>query len=211
MPRSKHRGAPGDVSTFAKSFVVSRLAGFEQDIEICLSPGNLDARGRLTHAYFPALAACAGTIEYLTAVHRGNIQGIGWKQVVTWSNTFLPQPDCGEDTVRVFFEAFRHAVAHRGVASGVWCDLKPGPGLGRRITWRVLADARRPSITVIPENGALESDPPWLCQYTHRVRIHLKSLAADISAAGRRYADEVGQIADLRAKFVQCMQQLYPK
>jgi len=178
------------MAAFAKQFVLARLSGFEKDIEICLTPIPSNARSGLTHAYFPALATCCGTIEYLTAMHFGRVDGLGWRDVSRWASTYLPQPQYGEDTVRVFFEAFRNSVAHRGIASGIWRDQKPGPGHGRRITWKVFADARRPSIRIVAEAGTLKNDPPWPCKYSHRVHIHLKSLALDIREAATRYAAE---------------------
>lgn len=46
-------------------------------------------------------------------------------------------------------------------------------------------DTNKPSINVIAEAGVLKTDPPWLCSYTHRVHIYLKSLANDISLGAK--------------------------
>jgi hypothetical protein len=100
-----HRGASGDDLVFARRFVQSRLAGFEKDIRICLTGVNSKVRPGMTHAYFPALAACCATLEYLAALHRGNIHGLGWRQVADWARAYLPQPDYDGDTVRVLVEA----------------------------------------------------------------------------------------------------------
>ena len=211
MSRVPHRGSANDTGAFASHFVLSRLAGFEKDIHICLSPIPSKTRWGPTHAYFPALATCCGTIEYLTAMHCGRVDGLGWRNVAAWAKTYLPQPDYDNDTVRVFFEAFRNSVAHRGIASGIWRDLKPGPGRGRRITWKVLADARRPAIRIVEEYGTLKNDPPWLCNYTHRVHIHLKSMAVDIREAATQYAKDVLTSRDLQSSFMSCMLTLYPQ
>ena len=211
MSRAPHRGSSNDTGRFAKHFVLSRIAGFEKDVEICLTPIPSRARPGPTHAYFPALAACSGTIEYLTAMYCGRVDGLGWRNVHDWAQTYLPQPDYDDDAIRVLFEAFRNSVAHRGIASGIWRDQKPGPTHGRRITWKVFADARRPSIRIVAENGVLKNDPPWPCKYTHRVHIHLKSMAVDIRQAATRYADDVLGNHALQGKFVSCMRTLYPQ
>lgn len=210
MSRGPHRGSGSDMAAFARQFVLSRLAGFEKDIQICLTPIPSEARPGPTHAYFPALAACSGTIEYLTAMHCGRTEGLGWRNVLDWAHIYMPQPDYNEDTVRVLFEAFRNSVAHRGIASGVWRDQNPHNG-GRRITWKVFADAKRPSIRVVAETGTLKNDPPWPCNYTHRVHIHLKSMAVDIREAATRYANDVAGSKELQNKFVSCMRSLYPQ
>lgn len=205
-----HRGAHGCTPAFAKNFVLGRMAGFEKDIQICLTPIPSKARPGLTHAYFPALAACCAIIEYLTALHRGRVDGLGWRQVSQWATTYLPQPDYGEDVIRVLVEAFRHSVAHRGIASGIWIDRNPSAGPQRRITWKVAADGRRPPIGIIAEQGVLTKDPPWKCPYTHRVHIHLKSLKADIRKAAKRYASDVEHNHQLLNNFTSCMRRLYP-
>ena len=211
MIRNPHRDAANDMGSFASSFVLARLAGFEKDIEICLTPSPSKTRAGTTHAYFPALAACFGTIEYLTAMHRGRINRLGWHDIYRWAQNYLPQPDYDEDAIRIFFEAFRNSVAHRGIASGIWTDRKPGPNHGRRITWKVLADAKRPSIRVVAERGVLKNDPPWPCRYTHRVHIHLKSMSVDIRAAAKKFANDVKGSPELQRSFKSCMNSLYPR
>jgi hypothetical protein len=211
MRRSAHRSTANDTGAFARNFVISRLVGFEKDIQICLTAIPSKARPGPTHAYFPALAACSGTIEYLTGMYCGRVEGLGWRNVHDWARTYLPQPDYSDDIVRVLFEAFRNSVAHRGIATGIWRDQKPGPTHGRRITWKIFADARRPSIRIVSEDGVLTKDPPWPCKYTHRVHIHLKSMAVDIRDAATRYAADVLSDRALQDKFVSCMRSIYPQ
>lgn len=206
----RHRGSVGDPARFAKKFVRARMTGVEKDLEICLTPKPSSTRGEPTHAYFPALGLCCGTIEYLTALHRGNIWGIGWQQISAWANIFLPQPDYSSDIIRILFSAFRHPIAHRGIASGVWVDRAKGPGLGRRITWKVLADASRPAVRLVPENEELTRDPPWPCRYTHRVHAHLRSMRRDIREASETYVRTVQNDPRLQENFLVCMRQLYP-
>lgn len=205
-----HRGTVNDPASFAPKFVLARLAGFEKDCEICLTPMPSKTRRGMTHAYFPTLSACCSFIEYLTALHRGNINGVGWPDVAEWAQQFLPQPDYDSDVARVLFQAFRHPIAHRGISSGVWIDRNPGPGRERRLTWKVLANGRRPSVRILAENGQLETDPPWPCLYTHQVHIHLRTLKVDIRNGARLYAKRVGKDPELQDRFAACMRQLYP-
>ena len=137
-----HRGANGDMAVFAPRFIDGRLAGFNKISKICLTPVQSRDRAGLTHAYFPALASCCGTLEYLTALYQGNTNGIGWQQIAAFAERYLPQPAFDKETVRILFDAFRHPVAHRGIASGVWIDRNNGVGKGRRLTWKVSADAK---------------------------------------------------------------------
>lgn len=209
--RPQHCGAQNDTGTFAKRFVTDRLAGFEKDIQICLTPMPSKTRRGNTHAYFPALTSCCGFLEYLTVLYRGRIDPPGWSNVFDFATRYMPQPDYDEDRIRVLFDHFRNSVAHRGIASGVWIDRKPGPGLGRRLTWKVCADALRPPIQVKPEKRQLLNDPPWPCSYTHRAHIHLKALAADIKTGALRYAEDVATHQNLQEHFLACMRNLYPQ
>ncbi len=206
-----HRGVIDNLPEFARRFIEARLAGFDKDMAICLKPAKSKTGPGLTHAYFPALGACCGTLEYLAALYNGNIGNVGWNQVASWSNRFLPQPDYDRETVRILVLAFRNSVNHRGIATGVWVDQRPGAGHGNRFTWKVLADARRPACEIIEEIGALRKDPPWPCSYTHRVHIHLKSLQVDIRKGGRIFAREITAIPRLQRNFEACMNQLYPQ
>lgn len=187
------------------------MAGFEKDMRICLTPTrDPESSSGTTHAYLPALAACCGMLEYLTALYRGNTKGNGWQQIAEFAKRYLPQPDFDREAVRVLFDVFRHPIAHRGIASGIWIDRNPGPGAGRRVTWKVSADARRPACEVVLERGRLIFDPPWPCEYTHRGHIHLHSLRIDIRKATVRYGREVARDQQLLRRFETCMRQLYP-
>ena len=206
-----HRGAAGDMALFAERFLDGRLAGFNKDMEICLRPAPGNAPSRPTHAYFPALGACCSTLEYLTALDRGSVRGIGWPQVAAWAEKYLPQPDYGRDVARVLFEAFRHPVAHRGIASGVWVDDRNNGGAIRRITWKVLANSRRPACQVLSESGVLVRDPPWPCPYTHRVHIHLRALWADIRGGAEKFKCAVRSDPAVLRNVERCFNQLYPR
>jgi hypothetical protein len=205
--RVPHRGLGNDAGAFAERFVLDRIAGFEKDIDICLTPIPSKTRRGLTHAYFPALASCCGTLEYLSGLYKGRLDTVGWRDVAMWGSKYLPQPDYAEDTVRVFVEAFRNSIAHRGIASGVWIDHKHA----RRFTWKVLADSRHPAINFVAEENTLVSDPPWPCPYTHRAHIHLRSLFVDIRKGAIKYAKEVREDQNLNRKFFACVRELYPQ
>jgi hypothetical protein len=168
------------------------------------SPG----RSGFTHAYFPALGASCGFLEYMAGLFNGDINGVGWQQAAAWTHRFMPQPDYDRETTRVFFSAFRHSVAHRGIATGIWVDRTKSPH--NRITWKLLANSRRPACTLVEENGTLIKDPPWPCNYTHRMHIHLKSLELDLASAVSSYTAAIAKEPALQANFSACMRQLYP-
>jgi hypothetical protein len=207
-----HRGAKNDMARFAPRFIRARMSGFEKDMRICLTATeNRGASSGITHAYLPALAACFGMLEYLTALYRGNTNRIGWQQIAEFAERYLPQPDFDREGMRVLFEVFRHPIAHRGIASGVWVDRNHGPNVGRRVTWKVSADAKRPACEVIQDPGRLVFDPPWPCGYTHRGHVHLRSLLVDIRKAASRYRREISEDQQLQRNFEACMRQLYPR
>ena len=193
-----HRGADNDTAKFAERFIRSRVDGFKKDVRICLSPVPATGRKGMTHAYFPALGACFGTLEYLAGFYHGNLRGLGAQHLAKWALRYLPQPDYDGEKIRVLYDGFRHPVAHRGIASGVWIDQRPGPTHGNRLTWKVLADSRRPACRVVAEPSELKRDPPWACRYTHRVHIHLGAFAADISEGAIQFSKDVASNDDLR-------------
>lgn len=206
---TNHRGAAGDMAAFAIQFVEGRLAGFEKDMNICLTAIDSPSRSGKTHAYFPALAACCGLLEYMTGLEQGNTKNIGWSQVAKWASKYLPQPEYDDDTIRVFFEAFRHSVAHRGIASGVWIEKVQGR-TPRRVTWRVHANSRQPACKLLAEMGELKRDPPWKTRYSHRMHIHLRRLQIDLRSGVEKYREAVRANAVLQRNFEACMKQLYP-
>ncbi|KAF0167110.1 MAG: hypothetical protein FD157_272 [Rhodocyclaceae bacterium] len=206
--RALHRGAPNNPQQFASFFLKGRLRGFEKDMRICLTGIPSDTRQGLTHAYFPALTTCCGMLEYLAGLYAGRINGLGKREVAAYAR-YLPQPDYDDDAIRVLFDAFRNAVAHRGIASGVWVDKHPHME-GRRLTWKVLADTTRPALQIVASEGEIRYDSPWPCAYTHRVHIHLGRLWRDIRDSVDCYLAELVASEELQGKFMQCMKQLYP-
>jgi hypothetical protein len=198
------------MALFAPQFIEGRLVGFEKDMRICLTSVDSPDGKKKTVAYFPALAACCSTLEYFVGLHRGSLKPAGWPEVAAFANSYLRQPDFNAETVRVLFQAFRHPVAHRGIASGVWVDQTPGQANGRRLVWAIAAGTKRPACLVVAEAGTLRRDPPWPVSYTHRVHIHLGSLWRDIADGARQYAADVAQRAELQTRFAACMKRMYP-
>lgn len=212
--RRPHRDAVDNPVEFARKFVRGRLAGFQKDIQICLTGIPSSVRPGLTHAYFPALASSCATLEYLAGLYLGKAghHGLGQQDVAKYATRFLPQDTYAPEAIRVLFEAFRHAVAHRGIASGVWTDEHNHPDKkGRRLTWKVYALEDGLSLEVLPDKGELKNDPPWRCRYTHRVHIRLQRLAQDIGASSERYIDALVADRELQDKFMRCMERLYPR
>lgn len=207
--RLPHRGAANNPALFATDFLKSRLNGFKKDMGICLTGRPSEARSSLTHAYFPALTSCCGMLEYLAGLYIGRIDGLGKRDITTYANKYLPQPDYDNDAVRVLFDAFRNAVSHRGIASGVWVDQHPATR-GRRLTWKVLADAAHPALKVVASPGVIIYDSPWLCPYTHRVHIHLGRLWRDIQDSVDSYITDLTGSRRLQDNFMKCMKRLYP-
>ena len=209
--RPLHRGAGGDLAKFAHDFIRKRAGGFRKDICICLKDTPSDDGKSVTHAYFPALAACCAFIEYLTGLHRGRLGGVGWVAVDTWAAQYLDRAHYPSDIVRVLFDGFRHSVAHRGIATGIWVDRHPTGAPVRRITWKLDEKAENPSCRLVEDAGELARDPPWPCRHTHRMHIHLAALSQDLCSGAGQYADDVARDPALQRTFERVMQALYPR
>jgi len=206
-----HRGSNGKMKEFAPRFVAGRLAGFKKDIAICLTGARSETRSGLTHAYFPALMTCCSTLEYMAGLFVGRTDtSISRRDIVSYAARYMPQPDYDGEAVRLLVDAFRNAVAHRGIATGVWVDNHASHA-GRRITWKVYEDDVRPALALRVEASALKQDSPWPCPYTHRMHIHVGSLASDILESASRYVEEMRASNVLLAKFELCMHRLYPR
>lgn len=208
----QHRGANGDMAEFARRFVSARMKGFEKDIKICLTAIPSESRPGNTHAYFPALMSCLGTLEYMTQLYFGRLNPCSDKEIRSYCKEFMP-PSYEADVLRVLLYAFRHPIAHRGIASGVWVDEDRRRPTQRRITWKVTEKTQAPAISIIEQVGTIERDAPWKCPYTHRAIIHIGQLATDIreSAIGvAGYCARVSMNKALVDNFTKCMQELYP-
>jgi hypothetical protein len=199
------------MAAFADRFVRDRIDGFEKDMRICLTGiPHPKKRGKTTHAYFPALGACCATLDYLASLYSGRIsKGPHLADMTRYAQRYLPQPDYGADPIRVLILAFRHAVAHRGVATGIWVE-RLRAGTGRRVTWKIYAESKSPAIQIRESRGVLRSDPPWPCPHTHRAHIYLGQLWEDVRDSGHRYAAELLHDGRLVEHFTDCMYHLYP-
>lgn len=207
--RQPHRGAGGDLAVFAQRFLEDRFVGFEKDIAICLTGRPAQNRSGLTYAYFPALMACCGTLEYLACMYHGR-RKCNDRQVSSFAAEFMPQPTYNGEGVRLLFEGFRHKVAHHGIASGVWHDRRHN----RRISWAIGPDQSPPAIQLRGDARDLVSDPPWPCPVTHTAEIHLGRLAQDTRDAAlgpHGYCVALHASRTLLDRFEQCMVHMYPR
>lgn len=207
--RPPHRGFADDIGAFGHAFITTRLEGFLKDIEICLTD-TPNGRGGITHAYFPALATCCAFLEYMTALERGGIDGGGRANVARWAARYLPQPAYGDDPIRVLIEAFRNSVAHRGIATGIWCDRRKGGQISRRVTWMLSESRGTPALQIVEDAGRLTRDPPWPCVHTHRMQIYLRSLADDLAGGARSFAATIRRDPESQRRFRKTMLAMYP-
>jgi hypothetical protein len=203
-----HRGANDDITAFARAFLEGRLKGFRKDMRICLTGVAREDSKKLTHAYFPAFMSCCGMLEYLSGLYAGRLERLGAREIVQYSR-YLPKPDYDDDLLRIFYVAFRNAVAHRGVASGVWIDRDPGTA-GRRLSWTMQASENSPALQLLDAPGVIKVDSPWPCAYTHKLQIRLGRLWRDIHDSAPAYLAELEGSAQLQDRFARCMRHLYP-
>lgn len=166
-------------------------------------------RGDLDGYFNGLLAACCATLEYLAGLYVGRLDRLGKREASQYAQAFLAQPDYNEEAIRLLFDAFRNAVAHRGIASGVWQD-EHAQHRGRRITWNVHADSKRPALELLPRAGVVKFDSPWECPYTHRMQIHLGRLWRDIVSSVDGYIAAIESSDVLQRHFHKCMKELYP-
>lgn len=212
--QSPYRGSGGNLEVFAPRFIADRIKGFNKDIRICLAPVPATHRKGLTHAYFPALSACCGAIEYLGALSIGIAgpikKGLARSHVQEFAGRYMPQPDYDDEAVRILWDLFRNGTAHHGITSGVWIDRHAGQA-DRRLTWSVDERAVRPAVEVQERNGTLTQHPPWDCAYTHVATVRLGQLAADIRAAADQLATDIANGGEALKRFRVAMEVLYPK
>lgn len=194
---------------FASKFLEDRFLGFDKDIDICLTGRPAANRTGPTYAYFPALMACCGTLEYLACMFLGRRRCTD-TQVAQYAVEFLPQPEYDAEAIRLLFEGFRHKVAHHGIASGVWHDRQTD----RRITWSLHPGRNSPAMEVKEDNRTLIADPPWKCRVTHCTVIRLGRLAQDVrdsALEANGYREALRSRAGLVDRFTRCMHFMYPQ
>jgi len=189
------------------------MKGFAKDIRICLTPIPASHREGSTHAYFPALAACCGAIEYLGALSIGKSvpirRGLSRGHIQEFAGRYMAQPDYDREVIRILWDLFRNGTAHHGITSGVWVD-QHADQVARRITWAINEKARSPAVAVREKVGTLTRHPPWDCPYTHIATVHLGQLANDIQAAAARLATDIVAGGKALERFRVAMGVLYP-
>lgn len=151
-------------------------------------------------------------LELLGNLYRGDTERTDLRKVFAYSR-FLPQPDYSEENVHLLFFVLRHATAHLSTLSGVRIP-RHGSFKGKRITWKIYADARYPAIRLDEEIGVLRKQPPWDCRYDSRLHVRLNRLRYDIrdSIIGEGgYLEHLQSNETLIRNFEQCMLQMYPK
>jgi hypothetical protein len=198
---------------FAKHFVAARMAGFTKDMRICFTGVPAEHRKGDTHAYFPALAACCATLEYLTALSLGARRafrdGLTKNDIATFAQEHMHPHEYDQEVVRILWLLFRNAVAHRGITTGVWVDNHVNHQ-GRRLGWRIGVSSGRPAIEVVPMARTITKDAPWPCATTHIANVRLGQLARDIRGAARRLSANIEADPAAATRFHQAMTHLYP-
>ena len=211
---ARHRGSRGDLLVFAPRFIADRMNGFEKDMRICLTPVPAMHRNGETHAYFPALAACCGAIEYLGALSIGIPgpikRGLSRGHVQEFARRYMAQPDYNGEAVRILWDLFRNGTAHHGITSGVWIDQHDHQS-SRRLTWAIDERSGRPAVEVREKVGTLTKHPPWDCAHTHVATVRLGQLVFDIRAAAHRLVDDIAAGERALDRFRVAMEVLYPR
>jgi hypothetical protein len=210
-------GSKSEILTFAKWFCEDRVETFEKDMRICMTP---DEKGR--HAYMPSVIGCASFLELFAGLHAGSVDPVGIKNILSFANKYLDTSEFKEESVCIFFEMFRHKVAHVTRPYSVFDShaVKPNSPLKnypqRRLTWRVTASFQKPSIQIIQRSGKIKNSrrPPWkLASYSHICKINLKRMIRELPKAiigPTGYLDSLAIDSDIRKKFVKCMDSFYP-
>lgn len=205
-----------EVLSFARWFCNDRLETFSKDMKICMTP---DENKR--HAYMPAVMACASFIELFSGLHAGKLNQVGLKNIVKFSRSYLDTTEFSEERVYLFFEMFRHKVAHVSRPYSVFYTHSVGTKSplrnypARTITWRITASFNSPAIEIISKAGSINKSrrPPWkTASYSHLCKINLKRMNRVLinSINGQNgYFESLTKDEELRRKFVKCMDSFY--
>lgn len=197
---------------YANGYLDERLWQLEKDIGICLAGRRSDDDSKFEHAYFPALMTCCGMLELFANLYSGESRRQGparFKRLDVYRR-FLPSTGYSNNNVRILFGLLRNSIAHHGTADGVWKDSESG----RRITWMLATDNRRPALELVPHCGELINDSFEPCPYTHRLRVRLDRLWRDIVTSVESptgFRNELNSKSVVVEKFHRCMGQVYPK
>ena len=204
------------LARFADYFLTHRMKGFAKDIAICLTgrPREDDPNVN-THAYFPALMTCCGTLELLGSLHHGDAHHSDAKWVARYCKDFMVRPeDYTKQTIILLLEVVRHGTAHLGIAKAV-AQPRCGEYRDKRITWTVWEGACQPNVHLRREPDILDSElRPWKCDFEYRLSVHLQGLFEDIRDSvlrPGRYRDTVMTDAKLLEKFEAAAKHIYPE
>ena len=203
---------------FAQEFLGAHVKRFRKDILVCLT--GTTRKGRLTHAYFPALITCIAFADFLTGLYVGKLEFNNHRQLFQYADKFMDRAQYDDLRLGVLYHFFRHKLAHLSHPYAVFdtrTKAKEFPGQpNRRITWMVYSSVRRPAIELIhmPGESLKKTDAPWPMPYDHRIKVSVRALASDI--AGSVYGPS-GYLSYLRTdpaglrNFVKCMEEYFPR
>ena len=142
QPQLPYRGSGGDLVVFAPRFIMDRMAGFEKDMRICLTPVlATHLQGTDARLLPPGLAACCGAIEYLGALSVGNPgpikKGLSRGHVQDFARRYMAQPHYDNEAIRVSVGPIpeRHGTSRhhvRRMDRSTCRPSRPPPYLGNR-------------------------------------------------------------------------------
>ncbi len=209
-PRLPSMGSGGDPAKYANAYLDERLWQLEKDMTVMLAGRRADNGKGFDHAYFPALVTCCGMLELFANLHGGDSKNNRRRDDrLERYRKFLPGNSYSADRLKVLYQFLRNSIAHHGIAAGVFKDKS-----GRRITWKLTADTRRPTIELIKENGKLRNDPFKPCSYTHRLHVRLGRYWRDIRQsveASAGYRNVLNSDPESLKKFHRCINQIFPQ
>ncbi len=206
-----------EILAFAKWFCEERIETFRKDMRICMTA---DEQGR--HAYMPALMGCASFIELFSGLCAGKVSSVGINNILRFTSRYLDTTEFSEERICIFFEMFRHKVAHVTRPYSVFDshDVRQNSPLmrypRRRLTWRITASYQKPSIQIIAKVGNIKRArrPEWKsAAYTHICKVNLKRMIQQLKEAitdQNGYLNSISIESDIRRKFVKCMDSFYP-
>ena len=186
-------------------------------MSICMTPDH-----NRSHAYMPAVMGCASFIELFAGLFAGDIDPVGIRNILNFTNHFLDNSEFTEERVCLFFAMFRHKVAHVSRPYSVFDShnvrqtnpLRSYPR--RRFTWKITATFKKPTIQIISNAGDLKKSrrPSWkTAPYSHICQINLKRMIQKLPEAvsgPHGYLNSLSTDPKLRQNFRRCMDSFYP-
>jgi hypothetical protein len=213
----KHFSSDGELLRFARKFANRHVERFEKDIAICLTGKSWKSGQEVTHAYFPALMACIGFMDFFSGLYCGTLKSPTLDDLKNYARRFLP-PEYSDNSLTIFYHCFRHKIAHLAHPYDV-LDTRKVPSLSNepsmRVTWEVDEKPLSQSITLETlETPQLLKDVPsgWDVTFDHRMHVSIPKLANDAiqSVCGDSgYLHELASNQDCRSKFEYCMNQYF--